>query len=189
MFGQLFIFGFSRGAYTARVLANFIARVGMFSKAFSWEFKLAWKAYVAGPKKLDPYLTELNKNVSTDREKYDANSRPGKLPFVPRVYKPKIKVVGCWDTVASLGLPWHPISNPGGVSGEYQFFDGSLAPGQLYRSKCAPRNDISEQVSSTRSTPWLWTSVAGPSPQICGTFPKTRLQPRVSTHLFNMQRT
>ena len=111
------------------MLANFIARVGMFSKAFSWEFKLAWKAYVAGPTQLDPYLAQLNTNVSTDREKYDANPKPGKLPFVPRVYRPKIKVVGCWDTVASLGLPWHPISNPGGVSGEYQYFDGSLAPG------------------------------------------------------------
>lgn len=104
----------------------------MFSKSFSWEFKLAWKAYVAGPTKLDPYLEQLEKNVSTDKAKYDANQKSGKFPFVPRVYSPKIKVVGCWDTVASLGLPWNPISDPGGVSGEYAHFDGSLAPGMCY---------------------------------------------------------
>lgn len=115
----------------------------MFSKAFSWEFKLAWKAYVAGPTKLDPYLAQLNQKVSTDKEKYDANPKPGKLPFVPRVYKPSIKVIGCWDTVASLGLPWHPISNPGGVSGEYQYFDGSLAPGTLPQQEHALQNETS----------------------------------------------
>lgn len=117
----------------------------MFNKSFSWEFKLAWKAYVAGLTKLDPYLELLHKNVSTDKAKYDAIQNPHKHPFVPRVYNPKIKVVGCWDTVASLGLPWHPISNPGGVSGEYAHFDGSLAPGML--SHRARTSQIETQVN------------------------------------------
>ncbi|KZT67903.1 hypothetical protein DAEQUDRAFT_728392 [Daedalea quercina L-15889] len=122
---ELFIFGFSRGAFTARVLANFIARVGVFSKRYSWAFKPAFKAYADGPAAFAEYLKNLALNVERD-EKY---WKPAKGKYVPRVFKVTIKVVGCWDTVASLGIPYHPFTNAGGVTGKYQYYDGSLVPG------------------------------------------------------------
>ncbi|KAH9836798.1 uncharacterized protein C8Q71DRAFT_708144 [Rhodofomes roseus] len=122
---ELFIFGFSRGAFTARVLANLIARLGIFSKPYSWAFKPAFKAYVEGPEKFAEYLEQLAVNVERDQKWW----KPEKGEYVPRVYKATIKVVGCWDTVASLGIPWSPLSNAGGTSGDYKYYDGSLVGG------------------------------------------------------------
>lgn len=122
---QLFIFGFSRGAFTARVLANFIARVGVFSKRYSWAFKPAFRAYAGGPEKFGEYLKQLAHSVELDQKYW----KPEKGEYVPRVFKVKIKVVGCWDTVASLGIPWKPFTNAGGVTGVYKYYDGSLVAG------------------------------------------------------------
>jgi hypothetical protein len=91
---EIFIFGFSRGAFIARVLANFIARLGVFCKLnFTWKLKDAWKEYMdeAGPWRTWP----------------------------------KIKVVGCWDTVASVGLPILMFDS----EKIYAYLDGSLISG------------------------------------------------------------
>ncbi|EIM79463.1 uncharacterized protein STEHIDRAFT_69453 [Stereum hirsutum FP-91666 SS1] len=109
---ELFVFGFSRGAFTARVLANIVARLGVFSKPYSWEFKDALSEYKKGKEAFEAFLGVLGK-----REKG---------VYIPRLYEVKVKVVGCWDTVASLGIPWRPTSNAGGVSGDYEHFDGGL---------------------------------------------------------------
>ena len=112
---QLFIFGFSRGAFTARVLANIIARLGVISKKASWAFRNTLKAYKSGPQAFEAHDNEMKKV-------FDVNW----------VYKVDIEVVGCWDTVASLGIPLNPWSNPGGVFGEYKNFDGSLVKGNTH---------------------------------------------------------
>lgn len=52
--------------------------------------------------------------------------------YVPIVYSVKVKVLGCWDTAVSLGFPWRPIKNAGGVSGQCRHFDGSLVKGQFF---------------------------------------------------------
>lgn len=125
---EIFIFGFSRGAFTARVLANIIARLGIFRKPnYAWGFKKAMAAYMAGT--FDEYLLELEKSKALDKQYW----KPEKGPFLPRVYEAEVKVVGCWDTVASLGVPMHPITNGGGVSGEYKHFNGDLAKGMYPR--------------------------------------------------------
>jgi uncharacterized protein (DUF2235 family) len=108
---ELFIFGFSRGAFTARVLANIVARLGVISKKYFWAFKGAMKAYKDN--KLEVYKTNIGK---TDKH---------------WVHKVDIEVVGCWDTVASLGFPSN-LSDPGGVSGEYENFNGGLVKGDIH---------------------------------------------------------
>lgn len=125
---ELFIFGFSRGAFTARVLANIIARLGVFSKRYSWAFKIALEEYKKGPEAFEKYTRDLKGKMELDRKYW----RPERGEYLPRVYEVKVKVVGCWDTVASLGIPWRPSSNAGGVSGAYQHFDGSLVKGERY---------------------------------------------------------
>jgi uncharacterized protein (DUF2235 family) len=118
---EIFIFGFSRGAFTARVLANFIARVGVFRKPqYTWELKRAWKAYREGAKGFQTYQTELQGRI----DKWDKDDPAG-----PRARKVKVKVVGCWDTVASVGVPdytsWLKWSEA------YDYLDGSLVGGKL----------------------------------------------------------
>jgi uncharacterized protein (DUF2235 family) len=131
---KIFIFGFSRGAFTARVLANIIARLGVIWKTYSWAFKDAMDAYQAG--KLDSYVTEKVKQVKPTG---DHHLRTEEL--TPWAYDVEVEVVGCWDTVASLGVPWRPVSNAGGVSGEYKNYDGSLFKGGLDLPSICSRAD------------------------------------------------
>ena len=150
---QLFIFGFSRGAFTARVLANIIARLGVISKKTSWALRDTLKAYKDGPQAFEAH----NKKMKDE----DANW----------VHKVDIEVVGCWDTVASLGIPLNPRSNPGGVFGEYKNFNGSLVKGNTHSYSSFFFQDLTTlvKVSSVLSMPWPWTSVEVRSHQCCGT--------------------
>ena len=111
---QLFLFGFSRGAFIARVLANIIARLGVISKKASWAIRDTMEAYKKGQQVFEAHNNKM-------KEK-DAN-------WVHRV---DIEIVGCWDTVASLGFPESPLLNPGGVYGEFEHFDGSLLKGNTH---------------------------------------------------------
>lgn len=101
---EIFIFGFSRGAYTARSLAGMIAvcglPVGNFSDAFVTD---AFQAY---------------RNAG-QRAEFNARYNP---------YDAKIKMVGVWDTVGALGIP----AIFGKVDpGQYGFLDTSLHPDVL----------------------------------------------------------
>jgi uncharacterized protein (DUF2235 family) len=108
---ELFIFGFSRGAFAARVLANIIARLGVISKYLE-AFVGAMKAYKDN--KLEDFKIQMEKEHKNWVSKVD------------------IEVVGCWDTVASLGIPWKLWTDPGGVSGEYKNFNGGLVKGDIH---------------------------------------------------------
>ncbi|KAL0070631.1 hypothetical protein AAF712_002474 [Marasmius tenuissimus] len=116
---KIFLFGFSRGAYTACVLANFICQVGIYHKpAYTWSFKAAYKDYIEG--------NFVNKPECIAGHKFE---RPKDPDPVPKTHEVEIEVVGCWDTVSSLGGPLDQATNIGGISGAYQWLDGSLLPG------------------------------------------------------------
>ena len=74
---EIYIFGFSRGAYTARAVAGIIGRVGLVYPRFFDRFEEVWQHY------------RRRKGPKSDLA--DAN--------VP------IKCVGVWDTVGSYGIP------------------------------------------------------------------------------------
>ncbi|HZC43342.1 MAG TPA: DUF2235 domain-containing protein [Acidobacteriaceae bacterium] len=102
---ELFLFGFSRGAYTARSLAGMIAICGLPSKNF------------------DDQLVESAFNAYRNR-----GERAAILATVSAKYSmcaAQITMVGVWDTVGSLGVP--------AVFGKvdpvlYGFLDTSLNP-------------------------------------------------------------
>jgi len=84
---ELFIFGFSRGAYTARSLAGMIAICGLPTK---------------NP---DAHLVET---AFSAYRCTDPNQRAALLQSLDAaygMYDAKIKMVGVWDTVGSLGIP------------------------------------------------------------------------------------
>ena len=127
---EIFIFGFSRGAFTARSIAGLIDQIGVLTKEGL------------------PFLAEIFRDV---QHKHDDNYQP-KHPDIPFPNKPSatdpdyldelrrrgltrpdipIKVVGVWDTVGSLGIPkigWltrlglQPSSTK-----EYCFYDTALS--------------------------------------------------------------
>jgi uncharacterized protein (DUF2235 family) len=82
---QVFIFGFSRGAYTARALAGMLHKVGLLSQGNEELIPFAWAAYNA-----------------TDNREVSAGF---KQTFCRDV---GIHFLGLWDTVSSVGWAWHP---------------------------------------------------------------------------------
>ncbi len=82
---EIFLFGFSRGAYTVRSLAGMIAVCGLPTAHFTDEtVDMAFEAYRNKDRRA-AILTDLNNACDL----YDA----------------KITMIGVWDTVGSLGIP------------------------------------------------------------------------------------
>ncbi len=88
---QIFLFGFSRGAATVRSLSSFIHYFGILPKSRPELIAKAYKIY----------------QISNEDQR-----QAGAAEFVRhhRVMWTKIKFIGCFDTVAALGLPFEPAS-------------------------------------------------------------------------------
>jgi uncharacterized protein (DUF2235 family) len=107
---EIYLFGFSRGAYTVRSLAGLIYCSGLLSRSKIRRMPQAYMLY------RDP---ELNPD---DQEAIDFRQRNGEHP--------PITLLGCWDTVGSLGVPnlfsFLPIDK--WIGEKYKFHDTSLSP-------------------------------------------------------------
>lgn len=83
---EIFLFGFSRGSYTARVIAGFIRFLGLLGPD---QLNLCGYALVAYKKASDSGELEIGDNF-----RLIAGTRDVRIRFV-----------GCWDTVSSLIIP------------------------------------------------------------------------------------
>lgn len=111
---EIFLFGFSRGAYTVRAVAGLVSDIGILEpsdmplfpalyrgymeREYGEPFKntQAWKDYRATVRARE----KLREDLVDFREESPGNVSP--TEFDTSV---KIKVVGVWDTVGSLGVP------------------------------------------------------------------------------------
>jgi uncharacterized protein (DUF2235 family) len=100
---EIFLFGFSRGAYTARCIAGLIGFAGLIGKRDLDRFLELWKAY----KEKDPAAL-----ASFETRKSDV----------------AIKCVGVWDTVGSVGIPGDLAKFDLFFKKYYGFFDTDLGP-------------------------------------------------------------
>jgi uncharacterized protein (DUF2235 family) len=125
---RIYLFGFSRGAYTARSLAGMIAVAGLPTKNFDDPMvEAAFQAYRNKPQR-DAILAELQ------------------VPFA--MDNAKLTMVGVWDTVGSLGIP----AIFGGVSPLiYGFLDTSLHEDVLHAYQAVA---IDERRSEFPATLW-----------------------------------
>jgi uncharacterized protein (DUF2235 family) len=102
---HLYLFGFSRGAYTARAVSSLLRMYGLI---------------LPGNEPLVPYairmLTEfqrINKKSgqkTAAEERYFKLAKDFKATFLPRQCKPRF--VGVWDTVSSVGWYENPLTLP-----------------------------------------------------------------------------
>jgi hypothetical protein len=123
---RIVLFGFSRGAYTARSLAGLIAMCGLVqcggTEQETWRrIKRVYRRYQLG------YQDQQGRAA----QDADQTWRDG-LTFSFDPVKPKripVHFIGVWDTVGSLGLPdpWRWIA-PGFSSRRYEFNDVRLNP-------------------------------------------------------------
>lgn len=84
---ELYLFGFSRGAFTARSLAGFLKFAGLLEKDDDYYTPDLYACYEGGHGPGTPQWTAANRNVQ--------GTRPC----------PPIRMIGVWDTVGSLGAP------------------------------------------------------------------------------------
>jgi uncharacterized protein (DUF2235 family) len=107
---QIYLFGFSRGAYTVRVLAGLIHKVGLISTE---QVNLAGSgliAYKQFSSDVAPYMdlkTSALAEVSDDLGPLPATRYDNAAQFarILSVRWPTIRFVGVWDTVASVIVP------------------------------------------------------------------------------------
>jgi uncharacterized protein (DUF2235 family) len=83
---EIFAFGFSRGAYAVRVLAGMLSTVGLLHRGQEELIALAWRTY------------SQRQNRTQANEFRNAYSR----------YIPAIRMLGLFDTVSAVGMPWSP---------------------------------------------------------------------------------
>lgn len=107
---EIYLFGFSRGAYTVRSLAGLIYNSGLPSRENVKKIPDAYELYRDRNPDTEPDGEEAN----TFRERYGDR--------VP------IKALCCWDTVAELGVPdlWPGINLDKEFNERYNFHDHKL---------------------------------------------------------------
>lgn len=95
---EIFLFGFSRGAYTARTLAGFVAKYGVLNAGSPLGIGQLFERYQDDTK---PTLYELD-NLADNGEFSLSVEDKWIRQFCIHSH---IKMVGVWDTVGALGIP------------------------------------------------------------------------------------
>lgn len=129
---KIFLFGFSRGAYTVRALSGLINNCGILKRQDARLITEAWKIYKSPNKKYHP-----NKPAAEAfRHKYSHPSR-------------QIHFIGVWDTVGALGIPF---SLMGLFDKNDEFYDTKMGSNvSIVRHALA----IDEQRTDFEPTLWL----------------------------------
>ena len=91
---EIYLFGFSRGAYTARSLAGLIRKIGLLKKEHAPHEKAD-----DNPTILEGFAIYRQRDDSPDTAVADNFKNEYSWPNV------RIKFIGVWDTVGSLGIP------------------------------------------------------------------------------------
>ena len=149
---EVFFFGFSRGAYTARACAGLIANVGLCKDIQMSRFWEMYTIYKTKPREVKIEDTEWGKSnpaveQKSEKEmkpedwitisKGDKKMAPYKVPkgagatWLAFCQKPIIKVVGVFDTVGSLGYPVNILVDVTAWNKAYQFHDTDIHPGKI----------------------------------------------------------
>ncbi|MCJ1420658.1 hypothetical protein MMC32_007017 [Xylographa parallela] len=127
---EIFLVGFSRGAFTARSVAGLIDNVGVLTRAGLPYLDVIFKDF---ENRADPGYESSYPNVpfpnkpSSSNPQYRKELQRRKLSLL----NVPIKAVAVWETVGSLGIPRVPWLEGLGLQSramkEYRFFDTSLS--------------------------------------------------------------
>lgn len=96
---EIYLFGFSRGAYTARSVAGMIVKCGLLRRGANTTAEKLYERYRAGKNARAMYTIELDKLAGRSISEADRQL----LEHSRRV---PVRMIGVWDTVGALGVPW-----------------------------------------------------------------------------------
>ncbi|KIM30359.1 hypothetical protein M408DRAFT_297258 [Serendipita vermifera MAFF 305830] len=130
---EVFLFGFSRGAFTARAVASLMCYAGLLKKESLGYLPFLYKAY---KKRRDDNASKKAFDLWRQNEGKDYQYHKGVV----------ITILGVWDTVASIGIPRTWVSNVLGLNGlrewynsRYAYHDTSLPGKQDHTDSDDPR--------------------------------------------------
>lgn len=103
---QVFIFGFSRGAYTARVLAGMLHSLGLLSPGNDGLVRYAMNLFQSIRGSTDEPVEKTYWPLSNGFRKTFARQTADAQRHFP------VHFLGLWDTVSSVGWVWEPKSFP-----------------------------------------------------------------------------
>jgi uncharacterized protein (DUF2235 family) len=165
---EIFVFGFSRGAYTARSLVGFIGQCGLLHRAAPitvtqlWqdycilgrqkeERRSAWEKILWKPKARIRQITELIPDPWSTRGRSPAlDLNPKERLLVRWSRRVRITYLGIYDTVGAIG--WDALAIPGLTS--RMALHNNLRPTTLIQH-CRHALALDEHRSSFNHTPFL----------------------------------
>jgi uncharacterized protein (DUF2235 family) len=107
---QIYLFGFSRGAYTVRVLAGLIHKVGLITPEqvnLAGSGLIAYKQFSSdeAPKLRAKFKSAIDAVAAEDKLPQTAFDNAAQFARITSSRWPTIRFVGVWDTVASVIVP------------------------------------------------------------------------------------
>lgn len=185
---EIFCFGFSRGAYTARAVAGLVSDIGVIKPIHMQFFPDLYRTYMANDegvefRKTDGWkwftqgkLSKKGEEWTKQGKRHDPENlqelaewweiRPHNELAVSQESR-KVKVVGVFDTVGSLGIPDMLGLSFASKRTKYGFHNVKLTEREFARRSRVVVVLIM-QISSTRIRHWRSTNAARHSGQLCG---------------------
>ena len=156
---EIYLFGFSRGAYTARSIAGLIINCGLLRQGSGMSVEDVFARYEAGKNVRTIY--HLEHVESRDPSSLDSYERR-LLDCSRRV---PIKFIGVWDTVGSLGIPWTEF--PGIGRGSYYFLNTNISKLIEHAYHALALDEHRAPYAPTLWTKFFPTNIE-PTPPYCG---------------------
>ena len=128
---RIFLFGFSRGAYTVRALCGLIHNCGILRRDDARRIAAAWRMYKSPGRANRP-------GGDAARAFREAHAHPSR----------DVHFVGVWDTVGALGIPF---SLMGLFDGNDEFYDNRMG-----RNVCTARHALAIDERRKDFAPTLW---------------------------------
>lgn len=154
---EIYLFGFSRGAFTARSLAGFIRSAGIPPRANVARIPVALDRYRSRLKSTHPdhersfeFRLDFAPWVVTSPKEAEWRAAHGH----PEGHVLKIAYVGVWDTVGALGIPRQFSMLASMFNGPHAFHDHALS-----RSVEAARHAVAVDERRRTFEPTLWDNV------------------------------
>ncbi len=135
---RIFLFGFSRGAFTARSLSGFLGACGLLKRLSLTRISDAWHFYRTAPVRRPEKFVEACPGTDTHADV-------------------KVAFLGVWDTVGALGVPGTWLNTV--IAPRYQFHD--TEPSRIVE---VGRHALAIDEHRDEFVPTLWT---GTVPQGC----------------------
>ena len=158
---EIVVFGFSRGAFTARAFVGFVRNLGIIERRFSRHIAEAVALYekrVPGESHDTVELMQFRSTYSpelcidTDEEAWRVANVPGYKSGAALIVR--IKYLGVWDTVAAMGVPSDVVLANLANQGQ-RYFDSDLSSLVV-----SGRHAVSIDESRVAFSPTLWPNVA-----------------------------